>query len=199
MKPALFGKGLSLVALVVASSSSGAARADNLYEPYGLAPGAGSAIATWGSRTAPPADATSVARDAPATRARDMLSRARFLDDAASVDEKAATELAARIPSLRTAAKAARDRAERGTPEERELLGARAEDLETDVVISEAEITFKRSTAAENRRTAHELRLRAMRLVREPTRTDEPVASACDPPFRYTADGRKVYRVECLK
>jgi hypothetical protein len=128
-----------------------------------------------------------------------MLTRARFLDEAAAIDEKAATELANRLSSLRVAAKTARDKAERATPDERELLGARAEDLETDLVVSEAEVTFKRRTAVENRRVARELRARAVKLVREAPTFEDPTANACDPPFRFTADGRKSYRVECLK
>jgi len=205
---AFLQKTLPLLALFVASVLPSSALAD---DPYGLAPGKASppstAITTWGGHATTPADATSVSRDAPVTRARDMLTRSRLLDDAATVDEKAATELAGRIGALRTAAKAARERAERAeraAPEERDLLGARADDLEADVVISEAEIVFKRRTAADNRRIAHELRLRAVRAVREEpaqpqTQLYDPTSSACDPPFRYTADGRKIYRVECLK
>jgi hypothetical protein len=128
-----------------------------------------------------------------------MLTRARFLDDAAAVDDKAASELAGRLTSLRAAAKVARERAERAAPDERELLGARADDLETDLVVSEAEITFKRRTAVENRRVARELRVRAVKLVREAPAFEDPTANACEPPFHFTADGRKVYRMECLK
>jgi len=95
-----------------------------------------------------------------------MLTRARFLDEAATVDEKAALDLANHLAALRASAKVARERADKATPEERELLGARAEDLETDVIVSEAEITFKRRTASENRRVARELRMRAVKLVR---------------------------------
>ena len=46
---------------------------------------------------------------------------------------------------------------------------------------------------------ARELRVRAVKLVREAPATEEPTALACDPPFRYTPDGRKIYRIECLK
>jgi hypothetical protein len=205
MKRALLATTLPLLVLLVASVVPSTARAD---DPYGLAPGkasppASSPLATWGgARGTTPVDVTSVSRDSPITRARDMLTRSRLLDDAATIDEKAATELAGRLPAMRAAAKTARERAERSTPEERELMGARADDLEADVVISEAEVTFKRKTAVDNRRIAHELRSRAVRVVREePAQTQlyDPTASACDPPFRYTADGRKVYRVECLK
>lgn len=207
MKRALLGAGLSLFAFTVACALPGTAFAD---DPYGLSPGSalapsssGSSLATWGgggSRTGSVVDATSVSRDAPVTRARDLLSRARFLDEAANIDEKAAIDLAARLATLRTSAKAARDRVDRATPEERELLGARAEDLETDIIVSEAEVTFKRRTAFENRRVARELRMRAVKLVREAPAFEDATASAsCDPPFRYTADGRKIYRVECLK
>ena len=175
-------------------------------DPYGLSPGAAgatgsfsSALTTWGGRGSAVVDATSANRDSPVTHAREMLTRARFLDEAATVDEKAASDLAARLGALRASAKVARERADKATPEERELLGARADDLETDVIVSEAEITFKRRTAADNRRVARELRLRAVKLVREAPAFEDLTASACDPPFRFTADGRKIYRVECLK
>jgi hypothetical protein len=40
-----------------------------------------------------------------------------------------------------------------------------------------------------------------MRLVREPQAATEEssLAPNCDPPFRFTADGRKTYRIECLR
>jgi hypothetical protein len=202
----LLGKGLSLFALAVAFVVPGTALAD---DPYGLAPGQHASsgrggiydptFATWGGGLRTALDATSVSRDSPVTRAREMLTRARFLDDAATTDEKNAAELASRLGSLRTAAKAAREKAEHATPEERELLGARADDLETDAIVSEAEVSFKRRTAADNRRVARELRLRAVKLVREAPADEAATANACDPPFHFTADGRKVYRVECLK
>ena len=192
---------LSLAAFTILCAIPREAHAD---DPYGLAPGAGQSsgttFATWGgSHGGPAADATSVTRTSPITRARDMLTRARFLDEAAVVDEKAASETAAKLASMRTAAKAARVTADRATGEDRELLGARAEDLEADVVVSEAEVTFKRKTAADNRRVARELRVRAVKLVRDAPATEDANASVCDPPFHYTADGRKIYRLECLR
>ena len=65
--------------------------------------------------------------------------------------------------------------------------------------MSEAEVTFKRKTAADNRRVARELRVRAVKLVRDAPAAEDANTSACDPPFHYTADGRKVYRLECLR
>ena len=199
MKLPPLGQALSLAAFAFACVLPATAHAD---DPYGLAPGAGqssgSAFVTWGGGPRTAADATSASRDAPVTRAREMLTRARALDEAATADDKAATELSGRLPSLRAAAKTARERAERASLEERELLGARADDLETDVVISEAEVAFKRRTAADNRRVARELRLRAVKLVRAPPNSEDSAASTCDPPFRYGADGRKIYRLECL-
>lgn len=127
-----------------------------------------------------------------------MLARARLLDEAATADEKAATELAARLPALRASAKAARDRADRAAGNDRETLVSRAEDLEADLAISEAETTSRRRSAVENRRVARDLRARAVRTVREAP-ADPPPASPCDPPYRFTADGRKIYRIECLK
>lgn len=166
---------------------------------------------TWGGVHSTDVGATSTSLDAPVTRARELLGRARFLDDAATADEKAATELQARIGPLRTSAKAARDKADHAGSDDKEVLVARAEDLETDLAVSEAEITFKRRAAADNRRVARELRQRAVRLVRDtpgsPGYPTESVADAertpirmvsCDPPFRFTADGRKLYRLECL-
>jgi hypothetical protein len=216
MKRALLVKGLPLLAgLVSLASLPRTARADDPYNPSDPWSGAGGAsrgttFSTWGVGRAPTADATSLSRDAPVTRAREMLLRARFLDEAAAVDEAAASVLVVRLASMRTSAKTAREKAEKATPEEREALGARADDLETDVVVSEADVGFKRRTAAENRRVARDLRLRAVRLVREAPALDKATADkttadasiaaqSCDPPFRYAADGRKLYRLECLK
>jgi hypothetical protein len=190
-----------LVTLVCALLLPATAFADDPpspYDPYGLEPGSyASHLSTWGTSHAVH-DATSVSRDAPVTHARQLVTLARSLDDAANVDEKAATELTAKLPSMRAAAKTARERADRASVEDKEALGARADDLETDVVVSEAEITFKRTTAADNRRVARGLRRRAVKLVRETPPTEEPTAT-CEPPFRYTPDGRKIYRIECLK
>jgi len=169
------------------------------YDPSAMPPGSFGNLPTWGTAHAIN-DATSVTRDAPVTRARELLTRSRFLDDAASVDEKAAAELTARLPALRAAAKGARERTERAGEGDKDLLGARADDLEADVIVSEAEVTFKRKTAADNRRAARDLRVRAVKLAREPaSASEEPAVLACDPPFRFTADGRKIYRLECLK
>jgi hypothetical protein len=97
MKRALLGKGISLLAVAVATGLPGAARAD---DPYGLAPGqlaGANTFATWGgARGLSQSDATSVSHDSPVTRAREMLTRARFLDEAAAIDEKKAAELAGR-------------------------------------------------------------------------------------------------------
>jgi hypothetical protein len=131
-------------------------------------------------------------------RARELLNRARFLDEAAANDEKTANDLAARLPNLRIAAKAARDRAERAKDPDRDALLAKAEDLEAEVAVSEAELTLRKHTAVEDRRVARELRQRAVRLVREAPE-ESSLATACDPPYRFTADGRKIYRIECLR
>lgn len=187
-----------LVLPVLAMAVPVTAAADNPYDPYALAPVSTGHVVTW-STAHPSNDATSTSRDAPVTRARELLTRSRYLDDAANLDEKAATELAAKLASMRTAAKTARERAERATVEDKEALGARADDLETDVVVSEAEVNFKRKTAADNRRVARDLRVRAVKLVREAPTAEEPTVLACDPPFRFTPDGRKIYRIECLK
>jgi hypothetical protein len=196
----------ALLAAVVVLFVPSVAFAD---DPYALgASAAAPARQTWGAHGGAPdaSSATSATsssrRDSPVTKAREMLTRARTLDEAAALDEKNATELAAKLPGLRLEAKAARDRADRATGDQRELLGAKAEDLETDVQISDAEVAFKRKIATENRQLAHELRLRAVKVLREeptPTAIYDPTGSSCDPPFRYTQDGRKVYRVECLK
>jgi hypothetical protein len=184
-----------LVTLALAMVLPATAHAD---DPYGLAPGAARNLSTWGSAQEIN-DATSVTRDAPVTRAREHLTRSRFLDEAANADEKAATELAAKLVSLRIAAKTARERADRANADDKEALVARAEDLEADVIVSEAEVLFKRKTAAHNRRIAGELRARAIKLAHEVDVSEEKTASRCDPPFRFTPDGRKIYRIECLK
>jgi hypothetical protein len=132
-------------------------------------------------------------------RARELLNRAKFLDEAAVADERVASDLAARLPTLRTAAKSARDRADRAKEPERDTLAARAEELEAELAVSEAEVAVRRRSALEDRRVARDLRQRAVRLVREAPVEDTTLASACDPPFRFTADGRKIYRIECLR
>jgi hypothetical protein len=44
------------------------------------------------------------------------------------------------------------------------------------------------------------LRARAIHIVREGAAdTTAQVAPSCDPPFRYTSDGRKIYRIECFR
>jgi hypothetical protein len=140
--------------------------------------------------------ATAAQEESPVSRARELLVRAKFLDDAATLDDKMVTDITSRLTAMRLAAKVARDRADRATNDE--SLAAKAEELEADLTVSEAEVAFRKRTAAENRRVARELRVRAVRVVREAP-VDDAVASACDPPFRFTADGRKIYRVECLK
>ena len=55
------------------------------------------------------------ASDTPVARARELLARAKFLDEAGSADDKAAVDLQQRLPALRAAAKAARERASRAT------------------------------------------------------------------------------------
>jgi hypothetical protein len=127
-----------------------------------------------------------------------MLARARLLEEAATADDKAAADLNARLPTLRLSAKVARDRADRATGDDRDTLVARAEDLEADLAVSEAETTAKRRSAIDNRSRARELRALAIKLVKEPPPTST-VASTCDPPYRFTNDGRKIYRIECLK
>lgn len=152
---------------------------------------------TWGSQSS--SAAAPAAEESPVVKARDLLARAKLLDEAATTDEKAAVEIAARLPTLRISAKTARDRADRASGDDRELLVSRAEDLEADLAVSEAEATHKKKTASDNRRMARELRARAVRLVREAP-VDAPSTNApCDPPYRFTVDGRKIYRVECLK
>lgn len=161
----------------------------------GVCPPASGALATWGAPTTP----ASTADESPVARARDLLARARLLDEAATSDERAAVEIAARLPALRASAKAARDRADRAIGDDREALVSRAEDLEADLAVSEAETTAKRRSAVDNRRVARELRARAVRIVREAPVDPPSTGTPCDPPYRFSADGRKIYRVECLK
>lgn len=187
------------LALTLATAIAPNAHAD----PAPAPPRPDGATVTWGGRGSPSLDAAA-SQTAPVPRAREMLTRAKALEEAATNDERASTEIAARLPALRMAAKVARDRADRAAGDERAPLLAHAEELEADVIVSEAEVVWKRATAVENRRVARELRQHAVRLVREAKPGAaavglEPVAPACDPPFNFTADGRKVYRVECLK
>jgi hypothetical protein len=108
-------------------------------------------------------------------------------------------ELQQRLPALRASAKATRDRAARASGTDRDTLLAIAEDLDADVVVSEAETVEKRKEAVENRRVARELRARAVKLVREAPDTVSALPAKCDPPYRFTPDGRKTYLFECLK
>jgi hypothetical protein len=104
----------------------------------------------------------------PAAVARDLLVRARALDAAALVDERAAAALALSLPELRSAAERARARAEEASAagaETRAPLAAEAENLETDVAISELEAVTLRDAAAASRQRARELRARALLLV----------------------------------
>ena len=101
----------------------------------------------------------------PVALARELLVRARRLDESATVDEKVAATLAAELPGKRSAAKLARDAAEKAGTDQKAAADARAEDLETDVIVSEAEITARRNAASEDRRMAKDLRARAVRLA----------------------------------
>lgn len=101
--------------------------------------------------------------------ARELLVCARGQDEAALGDEKIAAALAAELPAKRAAAKAARDAAKKASADQREAFEARAEDLETEVIITEADIASRRNAAAEQRKSAKELRARAVRLVSSPS------------------------------
>lgn len=202
MKRRSFAESLSVATLSLACMAPSIARADASSRPAPVAaPAPGAGGATWGSgRVGSPVVVAGAAGDVPLSRARELLMSARSLDEAAAIEEVAAKELSARLTSLRTAAHDARERADRASPEERDLLSARADDLATDVIITEAEVSFNRRAAVENRRVARELRARAVKLAREASASAVPIAgTSCDPPFSITADGRKVYRVECLK
>lgn len=144
--------------------------------------------------TAPPPEEALVGR------ARDLLTRARVLEETASSDERLVTDLTKALPALRLAAKAARERATRaesaGRPDA-EVLVIRAEELEAELAVGEVEVVVRRHAAESTRRLARELRALAVRSVKDPTPSAEPTLP-CDPPYRYTADGRKLYRVECF-
>lgn len=154
--------------------------------------------ATWGASGT--SAAASPVLDSPVARARDLLARARLLDETANTDEKSSTEIASRLPTLRNAAKVAREKADHATSADKESLVAHAEELEADVVVSEAEVISRKRAAIDNRQTAAALRARAIHIVREGAAdTIAPVSSNCDPPFRFTSDGRKIYRIECFR
>lgn len=160
-------------------------------------PTSGGALVTWGAPSAPRAAGSREL--APVAHARELLERARFLDEAATADERASAELDARLPALRASAATARERADRAPEGDRDVLAARAEDLEADVVVSEVEVISRRRSAAESRRVARELRARAVKLAREAPLDAKIATYACDPPYRFSPDGRKVYRIECFR
>jgi hypothetical protein len=151
---------------------------------------------TWGAT--PSASATPAVDESPVAKARDLMARAKFLDEVATSEERAAVDLAAKLAPLRATAKAARDRADKATAADKIALEAKAEELETDLTVTEAEAAEKKKAAADNRRVARELRARAVKMVKE-TPAERDDASSCEPPFRFTPDGRKIYRLECLK
>jgi hypothetical protein len=99
--------------------------------------------------------------DPPVTQARDMLTRAKQLDEVAKTAEREVITLEQRLPGLRTSAEAARKRAKNGE----QALVAEAENLEADLIVSEAEVASKRKASIEARETAHTLRSHAVRLV----------------------------------
>ena len=101
----------------------------------------------------------------PVALARELLVRARRLDESATIDEKVAATLAAELPAKRTAAKLAREAADKAKDDQKAAAEARAEDLETDVIVSEAEVVARRNSASEDRRMAKDLRTRAVRLA----------------------------------
>jgi hypothetical protein len=112
-----------------------------------------------------PAHAQDTWAASPVALARELLIRARRLDDSATTDEKVAAQLAVELPGKRSAAKAARDIANRAPLDQKPAAEAKAEDLETDVIVTEAEITARRNAASEDRRLAKDLRARAVRLA----------------------------------
>lgn len=132
-------------------------------------PAGGGVLVTWGAPRA--------ADPSPVAQARDLLARAEVLDQAAAAEDADAKRVDLRLASLRTAEKAARD-------------PASAERLAAEIAVTEAEAAERRRAAEADRRAARELRARAVMTVRE-----EP----CDPPYRFTPDGRKIYRLECLR
>ncbi|AKU98577.1 hypothetical protein AKJ09_05241 [Labilithrix luteola] len=116
-------------------------------------------------------------------RAREMLVRAKFLDETATSDERLAADLLLRMPTLRKSASSAREKADHATASDLEALAQRADELEADLAVSEAEVTVKKRLAADNRRMARELRVRAVGLVREATaavQVRSPVAVRAD-------------------
>lgn len=141
--------------------------------------------------------------------AREMVDRAKFLEEAAAVDEKAAWEIAKRIDDLRQRLRVAKDRvlAAKDTDRDKDALVAKAEEIDADLVVSEAEVITKRRAVIENRRVARDLRAAAVKMVKEApidalrdSRGGEPasLAWACNPPFSYDLSGRKIYRLQCL-
>jgi hypothetical protein len=181
--------GTSALLFVLASADS--AHADDKCPTVPRAP-----AVTWGATPISAQPPAASVDDPIVARARELLARAKFLDEVATLDEKSAVDLVTRMPALKAAAKAARDKADRANGDAKQSLVAIAEHLETDVTVSEAEAMEKRRDAVDNRRIARELRARAVKMVRDGAAEED---SACDPPFRFTADGRKIYRLECLK
>ena len=132
--------------------------------------------------------------------AREMVDRAKFLEETATGDEKAAWEIAKRIDDLRQRLRLAKDRAlaAKDTDKDKDALVAKAEEIEADLVVSEAEVITKRRAVIENRRVARDLRATAVKMVKEASVEPPSLAWTCNPPFSYDLSGRKIYRVQCL-
>jgi len=98
-----------------------------------------------------------------------------------------------RPPALRAGGKVAREKADKATTADKVALDAKAEEIETDVTVTEAEATEKRKSAADNRRVARDLRARAVKMVKEPPPERADEAATCDPPVPFPPDERKTY------
>lgn len=180
--------GLAVVGLAMTVSTATTARAE---EPKPAA------RTTWGT----PESERGENLETPPSRARSMLARARFLDEAAGAEERIARDLTAALPAKRTAATAARAKVAHGPPEFKDVFTADAENLEAELAVSEAEIDFRKRLASEDRAIARDLRVRAVRVARDAMGgpTSDALATSCDPPFYYSGDGLKKYRMECFR
>jgi hypothetical protein len=187
------------VAVGLLAAAPFVARADGPCTPQPPAPQAST------QRVNAPAPAPEV-EESPIARARDLLAHAKILDDAATSDERVAAELERKLGVMREGARLARIQVDRAKPVDRDAALARAETLEADLVVSEIEIASRRRAASDNRKSALDLRERAVRAAkgepqREAPRTPPlylPTQAECTPPFVYAPDGRKIYKLECL-
>jgi len=141
-------------------------------------------------------------------QARDLIARARVLDEVAASEEKLAVELAKKVAAQRSEVKRLRHAAT--FRPEKDALTDRADAIEAELLVNELDIEEQKHAAAEHHRSARELREHAVDVVRGRVayvvhRHRDPLLPMyipadweCSPPYTLQPDGRRLYKHECL-